>query len=441
MPRIAPLALLAASVAACGSPAPAIDADAAFVGVNVIPMDTERVLAGRTVLVKGDRIVYVGDPITVSESVAVIDGAGGFLMPALAEMHAHVPGGPTATDEGIERVLTLYTMNGVGTIRGMLGDPRHLALRDRVAAGELFAPTLYTSGPSFNGNTAPTVEAALARVEEQKAAGYDFLKIHPGIARNVMDALAARAGELGIRFAGHVPAGVGLRHMLELAPATIDHLDGYVEALAGEGAPASQWFGVNLMDHVDESGIPALVEATKAAGTWIVPTQILLESSVRADVDRMREWPELRYADPRQVEQWAVANEQLAAAVPEAQRRRFIELRHRLLKALHEGGVPFVLGSDAPQRWNVPGFSIHRELAALVAAGLTPYEALETGTVNVARFLGRLDTAGTVAEGRRADLVLLEASPLDDIANSARIAGVMLGGRWETRAELEATLQ
>ena len=421
----------------------------AFVNVNVIPMDRERVLEGQDVVVRGDTIISMS-PTAQAPAPAgavIVDGRGRYLIPGLAEMHAHVPGGQ-ATEEAMARVLFLYVANGITTARGMLGDPRHLTLRTQVRRGEIVGPTLYTSGPSFNGNTVPTKEAAIARVQEQKAAGYDFLKIHPGISRDVFEALAATAQQSGIRFAGHVPLDLGLARALELRFATIDHIDGYVEALVRADAPLkptdSQWFGVNLARYADRSRIPALVEATKKAGTWIVPTQTLFEHG-QGDDDpaEMARWPEMRYVPPQQLEQW-IAGKQKFLASPDGtaeNRRQFLEVRRALLKALHDGGAGIVLGSDAPQVWNVPGFSIHRELKAMVAAGLTPWQALATGTRNVATFFGTADRSGTVGAGMRADLVLLDGNPLADIGHTSRIAGVMVGGRWLPRAELDTRLK
>jgi imidazolonepropionase-like amidohydrolase len=307
--------------------------------------------------------------------------------------------------------------------------------------GEIVAPTMYLSGPSFNGQTAATPEAASTRVTEQKKAGYDLLKIHPGVPRTAFDALAATADKVGIRFAGHVPADVGLRRALEAKFSTIDHLDGYIEALTRSGAPGSQNFGVNLMPYVDESRIAALVAETKAAGTWNVPTQILLENWYGPDdVEAMRKWPEIRYANPGEVSQWVATKQKNMQAVPADQRQRFIALRRRLIKALNDGGAGILLGSDAPQVWNVPGFSIHRELATYVASGLTPYQALATGTRNVAVHTGTLDRTGTIESGKRADLVLLQGNPLQDISNTTRIAGVMINGRWLSKAEIDRRL-
>ncbi len=184
-----------------------------FERVNVIPMDRERSIADRTVIVRDGRIAEIGAPnaVTVPAGATRVDGRGKFLMPALAEMHAHIP-----TDRAeAERVLFMYVANGIGTIRSMLGDPSHFTLRERATRGEIVAPTMYLSGPSFSGQTTPSPEAATSRVVEQKKAGYDLLKIHPGVPRDAFDALAKTADSQGIRFAGHVPAAVGLQRALE----------------------------------------------------------------------------------------------------------------------------------------------------------------------------------------------------------------------------------
>jgi imidazolonepropionase-like amidohydrolase len=196
------------------------------------------------------------------------------------------------------------------------------------------------------------------------------------------------------------------------------------------------------VDRVDEARLPALVKQTVAAGTWNVPTQILLEHWLNGtDPEALRRLPEMRYQTPAVLDEWVATKRKAEAAFPMAQRERFITLRRRILKELHDGGAGLLLGSDAPQVWNVPGFSIHRELGTYVAAGLTPYQALATGTRNVAAYAGTSDRTGTVEAGKRADLVLLEANPLQDIANTSRIAGVVLGGRWISKAEIDRRLQ
>lgn len=418
-------------------------ATTAVVGVHVLTMERDAVLRDQTVVVRDGRIVDIGSAkgVSIPAGATKVDAAGKFVMPALAEMHAHIPAGK-APDAVLERTLFLYAANGVGTIRGMLGDPRHLALRERAARGEIVSPRIYTSGPSLNGDSVPTIDAGVEAVVRQKQAGYDLLKIHPGIKRDVFDAIAKKADEVKIPFAGHVPLDVGLARALEAKYASIDHIDGYVEALAKNPAQ-SQFFGLNLINEVDESKIPALVKQTKAAGTWIVPTEILFVNLLTGeDPNAMANRPELKYAIPPEVvKNWIAQKHKMLQQYPAADREKFLALRRTLIKALHDAGVPFALGSDAPQWWNVPGFSVHRELQAIVAAGLTPYQALRAGTANVATYFGTASTSGTVAKGKRADLLLLDANPLEDIGNTTRIAGVMLNGRWMPKAEIDQRLE
>jgi imidazolonepropionase-like amidohydrolase len=442
--RVSVLASVAAAAALLitlsNQPA-AQEAATAFIGVTVLPMDKDAVLADQTVIVSGGTIASIGPAAKAQVPAAAvkIDGKGKYLMPGLGELHAHIPGGQAA-DADIERTLFLYVANGVTTIRGMLGDPRHLVYRERVAKRDVLGPRIYTSGPSFNGNTAKTSEAAVEMVTAQQKAGYDLLKIHPGVPRDAFDAMAAKADELKIPFAGHVPAAVGLMRALEAKYRSIDHLDGYVEALV-PNASGSQTFGVNLVANADESRIPELVKATRAAGTWQVPTEILLVNWLNdEDPQAMAKWPEMKYVPPQTLTNWIAQKQGFAAKYPQADRQKLLALRRKIIKALHDGGVPFALGSDAPQTWNVPGFSAHRELGALVAAGLTPYQALKSGTANVGVYFGTESSVGTVAAGKRADLVLLDANPLADIANSSRIAGVMVNGRWLPKADIDARL-
>ena len=406
-----------------------------FTGVSVLPMDRETVLRDQTVIVENGRVTHVGARRAPPAGATTIDARGKFLMPGLAEFHAHVPSGQGAVHA--RRTLELYVLAGVTTARGMLGAPMHLALRDSIAKGTLLGPRLLTAGPSFNGNSATSPAVAARMVREQKAAGYDLLKIHPGVPRAAFDSLAAVANALGIPFAGHVPLEIGLDAALTSKYSTIDHLDGLVEAMySGPGPLTPQvngFFGLGIMPQLDRSRFDAIVQRVKASGVAMVPTQILMDNwAGDATGEELTSLAEFRYWVPQQVEAWRkYKNEYLAEPdAPREQRQDFISLRRRFVKALHDAGVPFLLGSDAPQLWNVPGFSAHRELAALVAAGLTPYEALRTGTANVARFLNEDGRSGVVRPNARADLLLLDANPLDDVANVARIHGVLLNGRW-----------
>ena len=328
----------------------------------------------------------------------------------------------------------------------MLGQASHLILRDQFESGEKFGPRFVTSGPSLNGRSVSGAADAARQVREQQAAGFDFIKVHPGLDRDEFAALAKTANEIGMPYAGHVPVAAGVRQALQSNMATIDHLDGYFAALLPAGNPGSGGFGgffdIMLAIELDVDQIPDIAAATAAAGTWNVPTQVLIEQLIDATpLAELKRRPETRYVTAATVRSWVAAKEaqmnergfdQETAALA-------IKLRRRLVLELHQAGAGLLLGSDAPQTFNVPGFSTHRELMALVAAGLTPYEALRTGTVAVAEFLD--SNGGVIAEGKDADLILLNANPLEDIRNSKRIHGVMLRGEWYSSNELKTRLE
>ena len=418
-----------------------------FVNVNVIPMTSETVLSGRTVIVTDGEITAIGyvDDTPVADAAVVVDGTDRFLMPGLSEMHGHVPG---PDSDSLERVLHLYVANGITTVRGMLGQPSHLDLKSALQRGDTLGPRLFTSGPSLNGRSVTSPERAISMVEEQYAAGYDFLKIHPGLTREEFDAMAATADRVGIRFAGHVPEDVGIDRALAAGIATIDHLDGYMESLLrphdDPSGGLSGPFGVFIADQADETKIAGIVAATVEAGVWNVPTDSLFRhwASAEADPEDMVDWPEMKYMPADTVARWYRAKRDMLDDVNyhSETAARAVALRQRLILELHRNGAGLLLGSDSPQIFNVPGFAIHRELEYLVDAGLTPFEALQTGTANSARFFGQRDMIGVVKTGAAADLILLDANPLDDITNTRRIHGVMVRGRWLPRRELDVVL-
>ncbi|MGI9249094.1 MAG: amidohydrolase family protein, partial [Woeseiaceae bacterium] len=201
----------------------------AFVNVNVVPMSSETVIHAQTVVIEDGVVRVIGsvDEVRIPEGAKAIDGTDRFLLPGLAEMHAHVP---RATSDNLDRYFSLFVANGVTTVRGMLGEPSHLALRQQLLDGEVFGPRLITSGPSLNGRTVSGAPDAREQVREQVAAGYDFVKIHPGLSADEFRALAETANELGIPFAGHVPVAAGIEMAMQHKMVAIDHLDGYFVA-------------------------------------------------------------------------------------------------------------------------------------------------------------------------------------------------------------------
>ncbi len=439
-----------ACTAACGAPdtsQPAErQADLALVGVNVLPMDDERVLERQTILIQDGRIVEIGgvDDVAVPAGAETVQLDGKYVLPGLAEMHGHLAGDNASMNE---RILTLNVAHGILTIRSMLGHPAQLELRERVARGELLGPRIYTSGPSANGNSVQSVEQAEQMAREQKEAGYDLIKIHPGVSLEAFNALAATAKEVGIPFAGHVPSAVGVHRAIEAGYASIDHLDGYAEAAVRDGVEVTQsgFFGTLIAGDLDHEKIPGLVSKTKDAGVWVVPTETLLirfldETPPAESVAR----PEMAWLPQDLATSWENQRRNFQAGPQFStaeNRQKLMAFRSALLKEMQAQDVGILLGADAPQVNNIPGLATLEELEAVVKAGLTPYQALVSGTRAVATYFETEADSGTVASGKLANLLVLDANPLDDISAVHRRAGVVLNGTWHSGASLDAMLE
>lgn len=458
---LAAVALAAALPLTAFSQAPAPvnqDATTAFVDVTVVPLDREGALPNQTVVVRGDRIVAVGPTrtTTVPAGATRIDGRGKFLMPGLAEMHAHVVGGNNPNHEAINRdIMFLYVANGITSIRAMLGAPNQIPLREALARGEILGPTMYVSAPSLNGNSAPNPDSGAKLVRAHKAAGYDFLKIHPGINRPTYDAIAQTSKEVGITMAGHVPAAVGLRHAIAMDQSGIDHLDGFLEASLPDSLQSAMASGgvsfATFVNAVDPSRFGTIAAEHRTAGVWSVPTILIWENlySQAETPEEMNAREEMKYAS-RQARANYIAQKhngiegQRNAGITADVAAKYLTLRRQALKALVDARAPLLMGTDSPQLFMVPGFALHRELGIIAAAGVSTQQIYESGAKNVARYVAeelKLDGRfGTVTVGNRADLVLLNANPLTSVANLKQRAGVMVKGRWVSADEIERGL-
>ena len=431
--------LLAAS--GCGGPDTFVDGDLAFVDVNVLPMDSERVLEDQTVVIDDGRVVAMGPSreLGPSEGVEVVEASGQYLMPGLTEMHGHLPN-PQMSDTDAKNLMFLYVANGVTTVRGMQGHRSQFALRDQIDRGLIIGPQLFLGSVSMGGPRVSTPKQAEQLVREYKVAGYDLIKTVEGLTPETFDALARTARDVGIPFGGHVSDAVGLRHALASGQVSIDHLDNYIQALVPDDArpvvPVGM-FGIGaLLDSVDESLLPELVQATIDADAWVVPTMVLWETAFfldRAAAQVILDRPEVRFMPPETVTGWV-------RQVDERRTSTDADTNRRVLQALHAGGANIALGTDSPQVFSVPGFAVHHEMAFYVDIGMTPYAVLAIGTRNPAEYFDKADEFGTVAVGQRADLILLTENPLDDIAHVARRAGVMVNGRWLSEAEIQRRL-
>jgi len=416
----------------------------AIENVTVIPMDSERTLPAHTVLVVGRRIAAVGpaSEVQVPADAVRIDGSGRFVMPGLAEMHGHPP-----TDQWPEemqqRFLRLNVAAGITTVRGMLGHPHQLVLKQRVASGEWVGPQLFIGAPSVNGNATPTPVHASEQVTRHRAAGYDLLKVHPGLNVEAFDAVMETAASEGLIVGGHIPEAVGLPHALEKGITSVEHLDGFIEAVQRDGADTgqSQFFGLNKLDTIDPSRINAIVALARDAGAYVTPTQALFVTHLgEMSPEQTAAREEMRYWPRQQVTQWTEQVNGFRQGAGNGAMQQMLSFRADLIRRLRDAGVPFLLGADAPQIFNVPGYATLFELECIVEAGLTPFEALQSGTLNPARYLGLETSFGTVEAGKRADLLLLDANPLEDISNVRLRAGVVLAGRWLPASELDGWL-
>jgi imidazolonepropionase-like amidohydrolase len=419
-----------------------------FRSVNVITMENDKVQPDQDVVIRNGRIVSVGKAgqARPGNNALLIDGKGKYLMPGLAEMHAHVP--PVDDLEPMKEVLTLFACNGITTIRGMLGHPRHLELRSKIEKGEILGPRFYTSGPSFSGGTVASPQAATEMVSAQKKAGYDFLKLHPGLNVEKFNSLVQTAKTENIPFAGHVSFDVGIWRAIEAGYATIDHMDGFIEGLVpGIDSMTEQqsgFFGLYAAKLADTTRIRKLMDGLRHANVWVVPTQALAERWMApASSESFRSASEMKYMNDQTLNNWTNSKNSLMnnPRYKAAEVNDYLKLRRRLIHACQQYGVGLLLGSDAPQVFNVPGFSVHHELEYMVNSGLTPYQALQSGTVNVARFYNQTQDRGMVKKGMVADLVLLDGNPLTDIKQTRNVAGVMLRNRWLSKAFIDQELK
>lgn len=415
-----------------------------FENVNIVPMDRERVIQRQTVVVRDGRIAEIAPAAEVQAPAGAtrVDGSGKYLMPGLAEMHGHLTAN-YLPDAAKADILYLYVANGVTTVRAMLGNPDAITTRDAIAAGTLLGPKLYVAGPALNGKAAPTPEDGARIVREQKEAGYDLVKILGGMPAAVYERIMRTAHSVKIDVAGHVPGDVGVRGALAARQRSIDHLDQYIPSL--KLTPDTSWAE-------EDRRIAELAQLTAKSGVWNVPTMYLWDLFHNAETgEALRaRLTETRYLPRTMIDEWTKSknarlrppNDTLSGVGAFGQTGvRVMQLRRKIVKALKAANAPIALGTDSPQMFSVPGFSTYRELKLMVGQlGYTPYEALASGTLKVAEYFGTTAETGTVAEGKRADLILLNANPLIHIGNAENRAGVMVNGRWLPESDIQKRL-
>jgi len=422
----------------------------AFLDVNIVPMDSERIIEHQTVIIYNGKIENIGSSqeIEIPRDAIEIDGRGKYLMPGLVDMHAHIEH---------EDALILFLANGVTTVRNMWGSPKHLIWKKRILAGELTGPSIYTAGTLADGPPGIWDESIVLEnpkeaekfVVDQKEKGYDFIKVYY-LQEGPFYALLTAARKHNIAVIGHVSDDVGLERVLTSGQYSIEHLDGYWMSLEAENSPyRGKYIDYHsyLMkwNYIDKAKMPTVAALTKSSGIWNCPTLIVPQRNASpADADSFYALPEMKYMDPvslaswdpttyfvtmnRTDEEWDAISKEFSILV-------------KLTGHLHKSGAKLLLGSDTPNPFVVPGFSIHSELQNFINAGMSPYEAIKTGTYNAAECLGKLDKFGTIQIGKQADLILLEDNPLTDVANITNRCGVMIRGQWFSEDDLQAKLE
>jgi imidazolonepropionase-like amidohydrolase len=429
----------------------------AITHVTVIDTTGGPALTDMTVVVEGDRITQVGPAagVRVPADARTIDGAGKFLIPGLWDMHIHtffgdwVPGGREVT-------LPLFLANGVTGVRDMGSDLEPiLAARRDVAAGKLAGPRMIISGPMLDGPKTQfpaalpivTPEDGRRAVRELKSRGVDFIKIQSYVPRDAWFAIADECRRQSIVFAGHVPDAVRASEASTGGQKSFEHLIGVFEGsspvedqlMKGPKGPARF---LDTFDPARETALTALLATNR---TWQCPTLYWERGQWLVDVVDVKNDPDAKFAPASWREKswpkFAAGILKDLATDPLPVRQKFVRHELEIVARLHRAGVPFLAGTDTPAGVNVvPGVSLHRELQRFVDAGFTPLEALQTATTLPARYLERTGDFGTVATGRLADLVLLDADPTVDIGNTRKIAAVVANGRGYSRAELDRLL-
>jgi imidazolonepropionase-like amidohydrolase len=426
----------------------------AFTDVSVLPMTRgDTIRAAQTVIVRDGIIVSVGPAATavIPRDATVIGARGQYLMPGLVDAHVHLE---YFDDPG---VLALFLANGITTVRNMDGRPYLLEWRRRIASGELPGPTIYSAGPILDGSpparddnmAVATAAEARAAVGAQDSAGYDFIKLYTNLSPEAYAAAIGEARARRMTVAGHVPRRVSLRDALTSGQHSVEHLADFDELVESDSSPVRgrfDWSKLYLAMPADSFRMTSAAREVAAAGIWIVPTAIQADRAV-ANADSVRSWlarPEASYISAEGREFWEQQAARTAARLDSADWvtvARGRANRRAMIRALHAAGANVAVGTDTPNPFVVPGFSIHEELANFTAAGFSPLEALAAATRKPARLLGAMDSTGTVEVGKYADLLLLPGNPLLDLTVLRRPSGVMIRGTWLTAQQLRLMLQ
>jgi imidazolonepropionase-like amidohydrolase len=430
----------------------------AIIHINLIDATGGPALPDMTVLVRDGRITEVGNggTVTAPRKSKIVNGTGKYLIPGLWDMHVHtIFGDWLPRNEKV--MLPLFVANGITGVRDMGGDLEELKQwRAAIAAGTLLGPRMIIAGPMLDGpvprfpSSAPISNAAdgTRTVDELKARGVDFIKIQSLIPREGYFAAAAEAKKQGITFVGHVPDAVRASEASNAGQKSIEHFTGIFEGstpIEDDLLKGPKSLGLNVKNF-DSARAKTLIALMAKNQTWQVPTLVWERGQWLVDDIDLTHDPLTRYAPGSWRDHtWPMFVTDIMKDMdtdPLPVRKRFFQMELDMTLAMFKAGIPFMAGTDTAAGVHIfPGFSLHQELVLFQRAGLTPMQALQTATLNPAKFMGRTADLGTIEKGKLADLVVLDADPLKDIANTQRIRGVVLAGRYFDRAALDKMLR
>ncbi len=452
----------------------------AFVNVNLVPMTEEKVIENQTVLVQGKQIVAIGsaEKVSVPENATVIEGAGAYLMPGLADMHVHTK------DDWLSDVwpvgpLNLFLANGVTTIKDMGPHGSSvtnalsfaLGLQDDINAGKLDGPTLYTSGLRSGHSGADPEQDPREIVRENYAQGFDFLKVYSYLSKQEFQQVMAVAKELGMYTSGHIPHTVGLEGVLAAGMDEIAHIEEldwefivfdrdqdlqpeeWAACLIGaafEQYNISASFDAGDFERKNKETLASTISKLQSARipicTTIIVSDLIVQKLFEPKVFLAR--PELKYMPQEYLDSFRQGTEKHQVSLRGIENAGIFKygMDKILLVELHRAGIPLLLATDtgSASMGIVPGFSVHDELRIMVENGFTPFEAMATGTVNAGKAVEKMtgeEGFGVIEVGKRADLILVSGNPLDDVAHIRQPLGVMAAGKWyakETLAQMVA---
>ena len=435
--------------------------------VSVIDSTANAVRPDQSVVIVNGRIAAIGPAarIKLPKDARIVDGQGKFLIPGLWDMHVHIAGLNADPAWSKQVLLPLLLANGVTGVRDMGGDlDTLLSWKREIEAGTLVGPHIVACGPFLVGSGNKTAEQyPIANVEEARAAvrdlkrrGAEFIKIISVPSKEVFFAIADEAKKQNIPFAGHLPFQVSAQEASNAGMRSIEHLlysafslsfsskedDLRVRLIAAEDKGDSvAWEQIAHESDAtyDQEKAAQLFQTLKRNGTWVTPTLASLDITAHPE-DWSADDPQLAFVPPSLAKQWRDSLQDTEMKVRAGWLARQAANDWRLTSELHHAGIPLLVGSDSLDAFVIPGESLHRELGELVRAGLTPAEAVSAATSGAATFLGREHDLGTIETGKIADLVLLDGSPLENIANTQRVNAVVRAGVYLDRGDLDRLL-